>query len=203
MKKVALTLMFAVVAMLAFATGVDGEAKTLSVNTKSSSMNWKGSKVTGSHAGVINIADGSISMDGNAITSAKVNIDMTSIVCTDADMNDEYKGKLIGHLSSPDFFNVAEYNTATFNLTKFKAMAGKDGYNYQITGDLTIKGITKEITFPAKVTMDGNSVRVESKVTIDRTRWDIKYGSGKFFDSLGDNLIYDDLEIGFVLVANA
>ncbi|MEO0403289.1 MAG: YceI family protein [Bacteroidota bacterium] len=203
MKKVALTLMFAVVAMLAFATGGEGEAKTLSVNAKSSSMNWKGSKVTGSHAGTINVADGSISMEGNAITSAKVNIDMTSMVCTDKDMNDEYKGKLIGHLSSADFFNTGEYQTASFDLTSFKAMAGKDGYNYQIKGNLTIKGITQEISFPAKVTMDGASVRVESKVTIDRTRWDIKYGSGKFFDSLGDNLIYDEMEINFVLVANA
>ena len=118
-------------------------------------------------------------------------------------MNDEYKGKLVGHLNSPDFFNVAEHGTATFNLSKFEAKKGENGANYLVTGKLTIKGITQDISFPATVTMKDGEVIVEAKVLIDRTKWDIKYGSGSFFDSLGDNMIYDDMEIDFRLVAKA
>lgn len=201
MKKVAITMIFALVAMIGMATGGDGDVKKVSVNAKSSTMNWKGSKVTGSHVGVINIQSGNIEMEGNGIKSANVTIDMTSIVCTDEGMNDEYKGKLVGHLNSPDFFDTANHATANFDLTEFKPMAGKDGYNYEVTGRLTIKGITNKISFPAKVTMK-DGLRAEAHVVIDRTKWDIKYGSGSFFDSLGDNMIYDDMEIDFVLVAN-
>ena len=201
MKRALLSLTLAVFALTAIAGNVDGSK--LSVDSKSSTMAWKGSKVTGSHVGTVAIQSGSVETDGKTITAATVNIDMKTIACTDADMNDEYKGKLVGHLNSPDFFNVAEHGTATFNLSKFEAKKGENGANYLVTGKLTIKGITQVISFPATVSMKDGEVIVEAKVVIDRTKWDIKYGSGSFFDSLGDNMIYDDMEIDFRLVAKA
>lgn len=199
MRKIALTLAFAALSLVTFAT--EGNGQVLKVNAAESAMTWKGTKVTGSHAGTINLASGTIELDGDAIKSAQVVIDMTSIACTDKDMNDEYKGKLVGHLNSADFFNTQEHKTATFDLTSFEPIKAKDGINYQVTGNLTIKGITKSISFPAKVVVSGKGVSVEAKVTIDRTKWDIKYGSGSFFDSLGDNMIYDEMNIDFMLVA--
>lgn len=201
MKRALLSLTLAVFALTAIAGNEDGSK--LAVDSKSSTMAWKGSKVTGSHVGTVAIQSGSVETDGKTITGATVNIDMKTIKCTDADMNDEYKGKLVGHLNSPDFFNVAEHGTATFNLSKFEAKKGENGANYLVTGKLTIKGITQVISFPATVSMKDGEVIVEAKVVIDRTKWDIKYGSGSFFDSLGDNMIYDDMEIDFRLVAKA
>lgn len=201
MKQIILSLSMAVFALTAIAGNEDGNK--MNVDAKASSMNWKGSKVTGSHVGTVAVQSGSVESDGKTITSAQVNIDMTSIQCTDADMNDEYKGKLVGHLSSPDFFNTAEHGTASFDLTKFEAKKGENGANYMVTGKLTIKGITNTISFPAKVTMNKGEIIVEAKVMVDRTKWDIKYGSGSFFDSLGDNMIYDDMEIDFRIVAKA
>jgi polyisoprenoid-binding protein YceI len=199
MRKIVMTLAFVALSLMTFAT--EGDGKTLKVVNTESVMNWKGSKVTGSHIGTINVALGTLEMDGNTLKSAQVIIDMTSIACTDADMRDEYKSKLVGHLSSADFFNTAKFDTATFDLTSFEPIESKDGKNYQVTGNLTIKGITNAITFPAKVAMSGKGVTVEAKVSIDRTKWDIKYGSGSFIDNLGDNMIYDEMDIDFMLVA--
>lgn len=177
-----------------------GEGK-MNVNTSESSVRWVGKKVTGSHEGNISILEGNVQVNRGVIENALVTIDMTSITVTDEGMNDDMKGKLTGHLNSADFFNVEEHDKAMFQLTSFAPVKGGDQSDYLITGTLTIKGISNSISFPAKVTFDKGEMRAEAKLTFDRSKWNIRYGSGSFFDGLGDKMIYDDVEISFVLVA--
>ena len=121
---------------------------------------------------------------------------MTSITCTD--LPEKAGGKLVGHLKSDDFFGVATYPTAKFEITKVVSR-GKAG-DYKVTGNLTIKESTKEIQFN---TTDDNSTGVPvatADITIDRSDFNVKYGSGSFFDDLGDKTIYDEFDLGLKLV---
>lgn len=173
----------------AFANGEKGRMK---VSSESSTLTWTGSKITGSsHSGTIAIQSGSISYADGLITSANVVMDMKNIACTD-DMDQEYKDKLIGHLQSEDFFNAAEHKSAVFTLTSFEKVKGE---SYNVTGNLTIKGISNKITFPATVKMNDSMISVDADLSIDRTKWDVHYGSGSIFDGLGDNVINDDVDI--------
>ena len=162
------------------------------VNSEKSKLEWLSKKVTGQHNGDIVIKEGVLELDGSKITGGEFTIDMNTINCTD--LTGEYKGKLEGHLKAPDFFDVTNHATAKFKIKSITA----DG---NVVGDLTIKGITKEISFPATVKVDGKQVRAEANFKIDRTKWDIKYGSGSFFEGLGDKMIYDDIDFTVSLVA--
>jgi polyisoprenoid-binding protein YceI len=118
---------------------------------------------------------------------------------TDAD----YNAKLTNHLKSDDFFSVEKNPKAVFKITKAAPIAhAKTGENnYTITGDLTIKGITNSLTFPAKVNISGSQADATAKFDIDRTKYDVKFRSGKFFENLGDKMIYDNFTIDLKLVA--
>ncbi|TAG17635.1 MAG: YceI family protein [Cytophagia bacterium] len=162
------------------------------VDVAKSNVKWHAKKVTGEHMGSVNISDGALMVDGTKITGGSFNMDMNSIVCTDitdATMN----GKLIGHLKSDDFFSVAKNPKAAFKITKV------EGNN--VTGNMTIKGITNSITFPVVMKMEGKNVVATAKMMLDRTKWDIRYNSKKFFESIGDKAIYDDFEIDLTLTA--
>lgn len=167
------------------------------VNTDKSSLKWLGKKVTGQHDGTINIKSGTIETDGSKLTGGSFIIDMTSIKVLDIEDAD-YNAKLKGHLESDDFFSVASHKEAKFVITGVKKA---DGDQYTITGDLTIKGITNSISFPAKVIVKKSGVIATADFTIDRTLWDVKYGSGSFFDGLGDKTIYDDIAFTLYLVS--
>jgi polyisoprenoid-binding protein YceI len=104
-----------------------------------------------------------------------------------------YNQKFIGHITSGDFFEIEKFPTASFVITK---VAGN-----QVTGNLTVKGITKSITFPAEIAVKGGKVTAKANITIDRTDFNIKYGSKKFFDSIGDKAIYDDFALTVSLVS--
>jgi polyisoprenoid-binding protein YceI len=200
MKKI--NFLVAVIALLAIANVAvadngKGKATTLKADVSKSTLNWNGKKVTGEHMGTIKLADGSLVVNGTKVTGGQFSIDMNSIVCTDL-TDAEYNGKLIGHLKSEDFFNTAKFPTSTFKITK---IAPKGGENYEITGDLTVKGITKPLTFPAVVKVTPAGAEASGKITIDRTKYDIKYGSKSFFASIGDKAINDDFTIDFKLVA--
>ncbi|WP_345242720.1 YceI family protein [Nibrella saemangeumensis] len=161
-------------------------------------ISWLGKKVTGEHNGSINLADGKLTTKGNTIIGGLFTIDMSSI--TNADLTDAgYNQKLVGHLKSDDFFSTDKYPTSTLVLTKVTP-TGKN--QYKVNGDLTIKGIKKPVEFPATITMDGNQLRGKAKVIVDRTKYDIKYGSGSFFDNLGDKAINNDFELNIDLVAS-
>lgn len=167
------------------------------VDTKKSKITWIGRKVTGEHTGTINISSGSLNFDGKSLKSGSFEIDMNSMVCTDL-TDAEYNKKFIGHLKSDDFFSTAKFSKATFIIS---SVTPKGNNAYDVTGKLTIKGITNEITFPATVTQEGNLVKAKAKILVDRTKFDIKYGSGSFFDDLGDKAIDDQFEINLDLTA--
>lgn len=168
------------------------KAVILAVDTKASKINWLAKKVTGQHEGTINIASGSLVADGMKVTGGEFVIDMKSIVCTDI-TDAEYNKKFIGHITTGDFFEVEKYPTSTFKITKV------EGTN--ITGNLTMHGMTKQMTFPAKVAMVGGKATATASIPVDRTDFGVKYGSKKFFDSIGDKAIDDIFNLNIVLVA--
>lgn len=185
-----------------FAKNSDDSRTVYKVDTEKSTVNWVGKKVTGQHNGTLSLEESKIVAEGNDVVYAEVQMDMNSIVCEDL-TNPEYNKKLVDHLKSDDFFSSDKFPQATFVTTGFTTNGSADGQNYTVTGDLTIKGITNEVSFPVKVEVDGNQLTANGTATLDRTRWDVKYGSGSFFKGLGDKMIYDDFEIEFDLVASA
>lgn len=170
---------------------------TYKVDTNSSSVVWTGYKVTGKHTGTIKIKNGMLSMDAGLITGGSFEIDMNSV--KDTDMEGEYAGKLEGHLKSDDFLGVASFPTASFVITKAIPQDSKG--NYKILGNLTIKGITKEVKFFANAAEANGTVNAAGKITIDRSEFNMRYGSGSFFDGLGDKTIYDEFDLQVTLVA--
>jgi polyisoprenoid-binding protein YceI len=189
-KKWASLILALVIAPVAFAGNYD-------VDPAASSVKWLGKKVTGQHNGTINIKEGTLEVVDGEVKSGTVLIDMQSIV--NEDITDEGSNKkLVGHLKSDDFFSVETYPTAKLVLTDVK----KTGDNYTFTGDLTIKGTTNPVTFNAtSSTESGDAVKLNGTVTVDRSKYNVKYGSSSFFDNLGDKVIYDDFTLDFVLVA--
>ncbi len=167
------------------------EAKSYSVDKEASTVTWKAEKVTGAHAGTIKIKDGDLIYQDGKLTGGTFTIDMTTIE------TDEEIDKLEGHLRSDDFFSVTKFPTATFKITEV-INQGPRGYN--ITGDITIKGITKQIKFVAQVEDMDTSVNASADIVIDRSEFDIKYGSGSFFDDLGDKMIYDNFNLSVHLI---
>jgi len=177
--------------------GFSGFAKEYKVNTASSSLGWEAKKVTGQHVGTINIADASLTIEHKKITGGKVTVDMNTIV--DTDLTDSgYNQKLIGHLKSDDFFGVAKFPQSTLEV---KSVSPKTDNIYHFAADLTIKGITSPVEFDAEASDSAGQVTVTGTIVVNRTKYGIKYGSGSFFQGLGDKMIYDDFTLKFKLVA--
>ncbi|MBO9730840.1 MAG: YceI family protein [Chitinophaga sp.] len=173
------------------------KATVFQVDAKESKLNWTGKKVTGQHQGTINVADGKLEVDNNVLKGGTFSLDTRSILVTD--IKDEGgNAKLLGHLKSEDFFAVEKFPTATFATTN---VTSKGGGNYEVTGNLTIKGITNPVTFPATVIVAGNKLTAKAAIKVDRTKYNIKYGSKSFFEGIGDKAIYDDFDLDVVLVA--
>ncbi|NNG10921.1 MAG: YceI family protein [Arenibacter sp.] len=191
MKKSALSLVLAVfTGFTSIAnTTIDNEKKQ--VKTSESTVTWKGYKVTGSHYGTIDLKEGALIFDGDQLIGGEFTVDMGSLVSDD--LQGEYKGKLENHLKSDDFFGVADHPTSKLVFTEVKA-TGKN--SYEVTGDLTIKGKTNPISFD--ISVYGSKATATMKV--DRSLYDVKYGSGSFFDNLGDKTIYDEFDLVVDLV---
>ncbi len=167
------------------------------VDSKQTKVTWKGTKVVGEHTGNISVSEGKIVTTGKNFTGGTFVMDMNSI--TNTDMTDaEYRDKLVGHLKSEDFFGTEKHKTAVL-VVKSATRASGDQYN--VKGDLTIKGITKPVEFPATVVVSDKDVKAKAKIVVDRTKYDIKYGSGSFFDGLGDKAISNEFELNIDLVA--
>ena len=160
------------------------------INIPESQVTWKGKKITGSHTGTINFEKGFLNMEGETITGGEFVIDMTSITVTDLKAGSG-KEKLEGHLKSDDFFGVENYPTSKLVIKN----ATKTDSGYVIDADITIKGITESINFD--LIMAGNTATTSLK--IDRTKFGVRYGSGSFFDNLGDNTIYDNFALDVTL----
>jgi len=176
----------AIALLVTFGTAV-ATAQGKKVNVEKSKINWVGKKVTGQHEGTISFQDGSLEFKSNKLVGGSFTVNMTSVNVTDLKAG-EGKEKLEGHLKSPDFFGTEKYTTASLD---FKKVTSKGKGVYTVTADLTIKGITKPVTFDIAVT--ANSATTSFKV--DRTKYDIKYGSGSFFDNLGDKVISDEFDL--------
>ena len=178
-------------------------AATYQVDTQASNLEWKGSKVTGaSHNGTVKLSNGELKVEGGQLVGGNFTIDMTSLDNTDLQGKDGYD-KLVGHLKSDDFFGVEAHPTATFEITGVAAKDGDANATHDISGNLTIKGITKNLTFPAKVNVDANSTSATASFYFDRSLYDVKFGSTNFFENLGDNAINNEIELKVDLKANA
>ena len=188
---------FAIALFVSTVIPVSGQGITYTVRPDAARMLWKGKQVTGEHSGTIQVKNGTIGWGDHGLTAAMVEIDMTSI--TDTDMEREWAADLEGHLRSPDFFNTAAYKTATFKTTQVAPIdsAAIGTPNYRVTGDLTIKGITHPVTFDVLAWKDKKAVRAAGTLLFDRTWFDIKFRSGKFYDALGDRMIKDMVELTF------
>ena len=174
-------------------------AVTYKADTNQSMIEWKGFKPTGSHTGTIGITEGSVNVNDDTIESGNFAIDMKSIAVTDIPAEDEDNGKLKGHLMSADFFDVETYPTAKFEVTGIATVEGKT----MLSGNLTLKDATNNISIPVATELNGDTMTLTSEAfTIDRSKWNVKYGSKSFFDNLGDKFINDDIELKVTLVAN-
>ena len=177
--------LIALVAVFTFSfTKVNAQQKEIKI--ENSKVVWKGYKVTGSHEGTINLKSGFLTFNEGNLNGGEFVMNMNSLITTD--LEGEYKGKLEGHLKSDDFFGVEKNPTAALIFTKVE-QNGKNAY--KVTGDLTIKGITKQIVFDFSVY--GNKATTSLK--IDRTKYDVRYGSTSFFDNLKDKAIYDEFDL--------
>ena len=157
------------------------------INVATSNVNWKAAKVTGNHEGNVKFKSGSLTFNGDVLTGGELVVDATSIEVVD--LQGKGKASLEKHLKSDDFFGVTNHPTATINFTKgsSRGVAGE----YKVTANITIKNITKEIKFNASV-KNGTGT---AAIRLDRSDFDIRYGSGSFIDNLGDKTIYDDFEL--------
>ena len=173
-------------ALLVVLSTTAGSAQTKNINTTTSNIEWLGKKVTGQHNGTVNFKDGALVFKNNKVTGGIFTVNMTSLTSTD--LTGEYQGKLNGHLKADDFFGTDKYPTASLVFKKIKS---KIANIYNVTADLTIKGITKPVIFDLVV--NGNTATTAFK--IDRTKYDIRYGSKSFFNNIGDKAIYDEFEL--------
>lgn len=178
------------IALMAFAPAA---TTTLNVKPAASNIEWYAEKVTGSHYGDIQLKEGTIELEGDQITGGEFVVDMTTI--NTQDLEGGSKKKLDGHLKSDDFFGVEAHPTAKFVITEVSPLKGVEGFTHTITGDLTIKGNTHSNSFPAKVKIDGEKLAAYGEMTVDRAKYDVRYGSTSFFDSLGDKAIMDDFTL--------
>jgi polyisoprenoid-binding protein YceI len=169
-------------------------AQNYTVDTNKSILKWNGKKVTGEHYGKINLKEGAFEVKNNQLTAGKFVINMTTITCDD--LEGEWNDKLVGHLKSDDFFGVEKHPEAVLVIKESaKIVNGKA----KVKGHLTIKGITHPVEFDA--TQKGNNFT--ALITVDRSKYDVRYGSGKFFDNLGDATIYDEFTLEVNLTATS
>ena len=171
----------------------NGEKKVYKVDQKVSSVEWLAKKVTGSHDGTITIEKGEIEETDGMITGGIIHIDMNGIVVTDI-KDKSTNAKLLGHLMSDDFFGVKDFPSASLKINESKQI---EGNKHLIMGDLTIKGKTHPIEIPTTLLKEDGKLVAIGEATVDRTKYDIKYGSGQFFEGLGDRMIYDEFTVKF------
>lgn len=164
--------------------------KEKQIDIEKSTVTWVGKKVTGQHEGTLKLQSGTLEFDGKTLTGGNFVVDMTTIIVTD--LEGKGKNNLEGHLKSDDFFGVENHKTARLKITEVKK--GRSD-SYIVTGDLTIKGKTNPITF--NMAVNGNNAT--ASVNIDRTKYDIKYGSSSFFDNLRDKAIDNEFELNVKL----
>ncbi|GAB3838312.1 YceI family protein [Hymenobacter jeollabukensis] len=213
MKKILFPLLFAATVLSAPLQAANGPAagkpavtkaatETYKVQPQLSTLGWVGKKVGGQHSGTIALQSGTVQVKGNQLVGGTFVADMASIKNTDL-TDADYNAKLVGHLKSDDFFGVDKYATATFVITSIKPLKGDaNGNNATVTGNLTIKGKTNPVSFPAKVGVKNGVASASGTATIDRSKYDVKYGS-TLFGAAADKAIDDNFTLNFNVIAKA
>lgn len=166
------------------------EGATHTADVATSTLTWKGFKPTGSHNGTLTLKEGAVIADSTGLKQGVFVIDMSSLKVLDIPADAKENADLSGHLASPDFFDVANNPTAKFTFNELK--------DNKLNGELTIKGITKPLSVPVTVSeADGVTILKAAPFKVDRTEYDIKFKSKKFFNDLKDKFINDEFEVGF------
>lgn len=184
-------------------TSILSDTTIYEVNNGYSTVNWAGYKLGSQHTGKITVSDGQLFFKDTTLIGGTFEIDINSI--SNTDLTDTVMAeKLVEHLKSPDFFDSKVFPKATFKIEKIIPY-GKMGdvqYKYKIVGPLTLKGVTKRLSFEANLFLyDSGSCSVTGRLFIDRSDFNVKYSSGTFFDNLGDKVIYDQVRLDINLVA--
>ena len=213
MKKMKIKFLFTAIAILAMSCGTKNaeqaktgeaqevasiEGKEYSLNQDESSLKWRGTKPGGEHIGTVDISEGNVAVSDGMVTGGSIVIDLNTI--QDEDLSGNMAERLVGHLKSEDFFHVSEYPKAVFNITEVGKIenAEMDMPGYTVTGNLTMRGVTKSITFPAWIEVSENSVTAKTEeFSIDRTLWGVNFKSKSVFAEFKDDFIGDMINLKF------
>lgn len=171
-----------------------GNEKYFRIDTKESFVAWTGSSVKGSHTGYVYISKGELMIENGQLMGGTAEVNMNTI----KDKKHGSNNNLVNHLKDPDFFDVKKFPFSTIAITRVTSINAEDK---EITGNLTIKGITHPVTFSVKMEVKDGIVKASGKLVIDRTLWGVRYKSGKFFDNLKDQAISDSIELHIMIVA--
>lgn len=185
-------------------TVLQAKGHTYLAEVQASQIEWVGTKPTGQHNGTISLSKGFVSVENGKITGGEMIIDMNSIVVLDI-TDPETNGKLRGHLVSADFFDTGVYPEARFEFTTVSDFEGEQTgdvqFTHTVSGNLTMKDATRNVTFPAMIDIQESGIKaVSGTFIIDRSEWNVRYGSRKFFDNLKDNFIHDDISLKIMFV---
>lgn len=176
-------------------TAANTSANAFQIDPQSSSINWTASKVGGQHNGTLAISGGNINLQDGAIQGGTINLDMNAIAVLD--LEGEQRAKLENHLRTGDFFEADKHPAGAFEIVSVAPVAGNPEVTHQITGNLTLKGVSKSVTIPANVVIAGDMISaITPSFTINRTEWGINYRSG-ILGTAKDKIIAD--EIGLVI----
>lgn len=202
-------------------------AQEYAINTAESTVTWIGSKPTGKHNGTIPISTGTIAVENGAIVGGSIDMDIAGIQNSDLAEDPDSQAKLVGHLKSADFFDAENYPAANFAITSVEPysapadMEVKEEYDtefkpaaadefivesptHKLTGNLTMRGKTLSVSFPAAVSMEDGKIMAKAKFNIDRTLWDLKYGDeASAVDKAKDKFIYNTVNVGLNVTAAA
>lgn len=194
-------------------------AATLSVNKEASDVTWVGTKPTGRHDGKFPITGGTINVENSEIVGGTITMDLANLEITDAEISEEDRGKLSGHLKSNDFFNVESFPEAKFVITSVQPYTAGNAANenaddadsefklanptHTVTGNLTLRDTTNSISFPAVINVTDDQVTAKAKFNIDRTDWGVSYGDeDAVADKARDSFIYNKVNLGFDIQAS-
>ena len=175
----------------------------MTVDAAASGIEWYGHKPfveNYGHGGTLAILEGKVGVENGVLMSGSFALDMNSIVCTDEALPQEKKDYLVGHLRSAEFFAVDSFAVATFDITGVATQEGEN--NALVSGNLTLRGVTNNIQFPANVTVADSVLTLTApQFNIDRKQWGVMYASTSIVDLAKDNLISDDLGIKITVTA--
>ncbi|PKP23192.1 MAG: hypothetical protein CVU05_00500 [Bacteroidetes bacterium HGW-Bacteroidetes-21] len=185
-----------IIALISIVTTVKSQDKKFLVDFKQSEIIWVGKKLGGEHTGTLKVKSGSMTINNGLITQGEFVIDMSSLTCSD--LKDEgANATLVGHLKSPDFFDVEKYPEAKMEITE---STKADGEFYVAKGQLTIKGITNPYSFRFVYKMDEGLFIGMANMEVDRAKYNVQYGSESFFKNIGDKVIYDIFDLQVKLI---